>query len=367
MDENNKEDADSTYLNKLKEIASEIRESWMKDLDKTEYMKELTNIIKEILTKESIEEYFSNDEKALPYFMGDFMKEVLENIFKQQTIIGENGDEIALDLLLHIFKLFLKFHKNPNYSPLFEAIRYIFNENGAKYFFENHRYEDDEKNFNFLNFNSKFCSDFIKLGTKFNIGDEVDFLKKNNLSKPIEAYSWIRGKITQIIEDHYVIESFEDDKIIKSMNDLDICKVNTKTKDWDWRQNLKKYDVIDCFDRSKWYPATIEEVYERESNGYKNIQYRVAFRLFPEHFKNPYDESDTYDKHINIWKNPGNSEVEIKEDDNKQKYVGDPDNFSETLEFHSQRIQKFNTFTACQQKYLKDKDKHTSNKVTFIK
>ena len=205
MDESNKEEADSTYLNKLKEIASEIRESWMCNKDKTEYMIELTKIIKEILTKESIEEYFSNDEKILSYFMGDFMKEVLENIFNQQMIYGENGDEIALELLLYIFKLFLKFHKNPKYSPLFEKIRYIFNDNGSKSFFNHHRYEDDEKMFDFLNFNSKFCFEFIKYENKFNVGDEVDFLKKNNSSKPIEAYSWLSGKIKQIQDDQYII------------------------------------------------------------------------------------------------------------------------------------------------------------------
>ena len=50
---------------------------------------------------------------------------------------------------------------------------------------------------------------------------------------------------------------------------------------------MKKYDVVDCFDRNKWYPATITEVKEMENNGYKNNIYNVAFRLYPKHFKNP--------------------------------------------------------------------------------
>ena len=60
MDENGKA-ADSSKLAKLKEIAKEIRESWLHDCDKTEFMIELINILKEILTKESLDEYFSED------------------------------------------------------------------------------------------------------------------------------------------------------------------------------------------------------------------------------------------------------------------------------------------------------------------
>ena len=76
------------------------------------------------------------------------------------------------------------------------------------------------------------------------------------------------------------------------INDYNLLEKGTKTKDWDWRTNLKKYDVIDCFDRNRWYPATIVEVNEIEINGYRKIIYKVAFRLYIEHFKNLEDEEN---------------------------------------------------------------------------
>ena len=353
MDERNIKENEPPILIKLKNIASQIRESWICDKDKTEYMIELTKMLKEIFKKESIEEYFSNDEKILAYFMGDFMKEVLENILTQKKIYGENGDEIALELLFHIYKLFLKFHKNTNYSVLFEKIRFIFNKQGAKSYFTGHQYQEDKNNFDDFNFNKTFCSDYFKNNSnQFNIGDEVDFFIENNVQKEIEKFSWVRGRIKDIQNDKYIIEYFDDVYKIVSINDYRLFKANTKTLDWDWRLNLKKYDIIDCFDRSKWYPATIVDISEeKENNGYKKIKYYVAFRLYTELFKNLEDENDTYDKHINFWKD---SKLEIQTDKDNQKYIGDPDNFSEHIIFHSQRIQKFNTYSKVQQKYLKN-------------
>ena len=60
-------------------------------------MIELTNMLKEILAKDSLEEYFSNDEKVLSLFMGEFMKEVLENILIQpKKIIEQLQQELIL-------------------------------------------------------------------------------------------------------------------------------------------------------------------------------------------------------------------------------------------------------------------------------
>ena len=353
MDESKKEEADPSILNKLKNIESQIRESWTRDHDKTEYMIELTKLLKEILVKNSIEDYFSNDEKILTYFMDEFMKEILKNILIQRTIIGQNGDEIALELLFNIYKLFLKFHNNSKYSILFERIRYIFNNQGSKFYFNNHHFPVDNNNFDDIHFNFKFCSDYFKSNlNRFNIGDEIDFFIENNVQRDIEKYSWVRGRIKDIQNDEYIIEYFDNDSIKISVNDYRIFKANTKTVDWDWRLNLKKYDIIDCYDRSKWFPATIVDILEKENNGYKKIKYNVAFRLYPEHFKNLEDENDTYDKHIDFWKD--SDKIEMKTDNENEKYIGDPDNYSENIIFHSQRIQKFNTYSSVQQKYLKD-------------
>ena len=353
MDEDDREGPDDTLkLVKLKQICKEIKYSWHNDCDRTEYMVELTEILKEILTKDSIEEYLG-DENTLNYFMGQFMQEVLYNIIIQPKIFGQDGNKIGLELLLYIFKLFLKFHKNIKYSPLFEKIRYIFNQQSSNQFFTNHKYED-EINYNFSYFNYQFCKDFEKLeANKFNKGDEVDFLTENYHSNSnLDRTVWIRGKIKDIQEDKYIVEYFDEDEKEISKNEFNLLKVGEKTADWEWRSNLKKYDVIDCYDRLKWYPATVLDVEEEESNGYKKIQYNIAFRLYVDHFKNLEDENDTYDKHIDIWKNEYNQENLIRTDDEGQQYIGDNDNCSEKIFFTSKRIQKFNTYSAAQQKHL---------------
>ena len=130
MDENK----DDLY-NKLESIYNEIRMSWVRDCDGTASMKELISIIENILKCDTLEEYFNNNTTTLTYFMGDFLKEVINNILIQPIIYGENGDQIAINLLYHIFLLFMKFHKNTNYAPLFEKVRSIFHKDGSRSFF----------------------------------------------------------------------------------------------------------------------------------------------------------------------------------------------------------------------------------------
>ena len=112
----------------LNEIKEEIKISYFRDCDKTEYMILLTKMLKEMQAKDSLEEYFSNNEEDLSFFMGDYLKDILSNILSQPVIFGENGDEIGLELLLNIYKLFQKFHKNKKYAPLFKNIRKIFDQ-----------------------------------------------------------------------------------------------------------------------------------------------------------------------------------------------------------------------------------------------
>jgi hypothetical protein len=348
---------------KLKKIANEIRTSWIRDCDRTEYMNELTKMLKDMYKKESLEEYFGKDEKVLKYFMEDCLQEVISNIVIQPKVFGENGDEIALELLLNICKLFLKFHKNSNYSPLFKKIRFIFNqEQSRNSFFSEHKYEDEENKYDFINFNAKYCRGFEKNSenNKYNIGDEVDICIENDSydTKPIDKKVWIRGKIKNIENDEYIIQYCDNKQLNIPLKNYSILPKGTKTKDWDWRINLKKYDVIDCYDRSKWYPATIIDVKEEEVNDeYKKIKYNIAFRLYPEHFKNLEDENDTYDKHLDIWKNRS-SELETTTDDDGEKYIGDGDNYNENIIFYSKKIQKFNTYSACQQRVLNNSDSH---------
>ena len=347
MEENENEDSLS-LLEKLQVISKEIKISFTRDCDRTEYMKALIEIIKDILTKEKIEDYFSGQKEAFDYFIDDFLKSSLQMLSYQDKIYGENGDDIVLELYLLIFKLFLKFHKNNEYTVLFERIRETFNNKSR--FFNNHKFEDGKKH-NLTEFNMEYCSEMQKEIKKFNVGDEIDIpYIQHDIRYEFLKKLFVRGRIVDIVSDQYEILCFDNSKGTLPISDPNIFPKGTKTSDWDWRQNLKKYDVIDCFDRSRWYPATILDVKEEEENGFKNVIYRVAFRLYVDHFKNPNDENDTYENHIEIWKTY--NKIEITEDNENEKYVGEGDNCSEDIFFYSKRIQKFGTYSVIQQKYL---------------
>jgi len=355
--EENKEN-EKSLNQKLNEIKEEIKMSWISDCDKTEYMILLTKMLKEMQAKDSLEEYFENNEEDLSFFMGDCLKDILYNILIQPIIYGDNGDEIALELLLNIYKLFQKFHKNKKYAPLFENIRQIFSQEKKHDFFTctGQRNRNPVKKYNCMEFNKEYNSDFLKkdkINNKFEIGDEVDIPIDNKNSRNfLDKKSWVRGRIKEIKNEEYIIEYGEEDETLNvSINDFNIYPIGKKTKDWDWRTSLKKYDVIDGFDRGKWYPSTIMRVIEDEVNGFKTVKYKVGFRLYPQHFKNPEDENDKCENHLDIWKQ-GYFSNTPDSDSEGEKYYGDKENFDETIPHHSKRIQKFNTFSRCQQKNL---------------
>jgi len=110
----------------LETIEHEIHLSWLRDLDKTNELQELIKILEEILNYKSIEEYFENNESDFDYFIKKFSKESINNILRQHYIYGENGDEIASNILLLYLKLFLKFYHFNNYIPLWESVKEIF-------------------------------------------------------------------------------------------------------------------------------------------------------------------------------------------------------------------------------------------------
>ena len=352
-----KEENEKSLKEKLNEIKEEIKTSWLRDCDKTEYMILLTKMLKEMQTKDSLEEYFSNNEEDLSFFMGECLNDILYNILVQPIIFGEKGDEIGLELLLNIYKLFQKFHKNKKYAPLFGNIRQIFDQEKKHDFFSctDQRNRNPVKKYNYMEFNKEYNSEYFKKDkiNKFEKGDEVDIPIDNKYSKNyLDKKSWVRGRIKEIKDDEYIIEYGEEDELINlSINDYNIYPAGNKTKDWDWRTSLKKYDVIDGFDRGRWYPSTIMKVIEDEINGFKYVKYKIGFRLYPQHFKNPEDENDKCENHLDIWKK-GNFENSHDFDSEKEKFYGDKENYDETIPHYSKRIQKFNTYSKCQQKNL---------------
>ena len=341
---------------KLESLALNIKKSWTQDCDQTDSMKEIIEIIDGMLIMTSLEEYFSNNQSVLDYFMGDFSEEVIENILRQPTVFGDKGDEIAMELLFHFVKLFMKFHKNKEYSPLFEKIRKIFTNDSMNGYFNtnsrNFRIDVNPKKLNtYQQFNEEFCKNFEKEKKKletFNIGDKVDILIKYDESRcSVDKNNWVRGIIIDIKDNEYIIQypkkNNNNNEIHFPLDSPNVLKEGTKTEDWDWRLSLKKNDVVDCYDRSTWYPATICNVIEYENeNGLIYKEYKVGFRLYPENFlDNSEYDYNTFLQYYIFWDNNDNL---VDEEGNS--YIGDQPRFDEELPFYTKRIQKFQKYSS---------------------
>ena len=341
---------------KLESLAQNIKKSWHQDCDETDSMKEIIEIIDGMLIMTSLEEYFSNNQSILDYFMGDFSEEVIENILRQPVVFGDKGDEIAMELLFHFVKLFMKFHKNKEYSPLFEKIRKIFSKEKSSYFDTKTRSYKMDVNPTKLNtykqFNQEFCKNFEKEKKKketFNIGDKVDILiRYDNSRQDVDKNNWVRGIIIDIKDNEYIIQypsKYNNNEIKLPFDSPNVLKEGTKTEDYDWRLSLKKNDVIDCYDRSTWYPATIVNVNEHENeNGLIYKEYKVGFRLYPDHFlDNSEYDYNTFLQYYIFWDNNNNLE-----DNEGNTYIGDGIGLDEDLPFYSKRIQKFQKYSSMQ-------------------
>ena len=349
----------------LKSLCGDIKRSWLQDCDETSSMKEIIEIINGILIMNSLEDYFSNNKTDLNYFMGEFSKEVISNILIQPVIYGHNGDEIALDLIYHFIKLFMKFHKNKEYSSLFEKIRKIFAKDSyySKSIFDPNsnsfqKEVNQKKKYTYEQFNEEFCKDFkkdIKNIESFSIGDKVDILiQYKNSSLSLDDKAWVRGIILDIKDDEYIIEypndSFYDSTIKYPKDSPNILKEGTKTEDWEWRLSLKENDIIDCFYMQKWYPSTICKVKEHKTEkGLIYKEYKVGFRLYQDNFldNNSKYDYDTFFKCTIFWDNRDNSL-----DSEGKSYCGYIENRDENIAFFSKRIQKFQKFSSIQREIL---------------
>ena len=288
--------------------------------------------------------------------MGEFSKEVIEYTTRQNIIYGENGHELALDMLFHFIKLFFKFHKNKEYSNLFENIRNIFN--SAMPYFAPSQYKKEKnlkKSLTYEQFNEEFCEKFKKEKITqdiFNKGDKVDVLIKNkNTYQDLEKKLWVRGTITEIEDGNYTIrypvkESYKEVKY--PVGGKNIRGLGTMTQDWDWRLSLKKFDVVDCYDRQKWFPATVCEVIDYENSYGTYKEYKIGFRLYPEKFLENKDYNyDTFLANTVFWDNNNNPN-----DKEGNSYYGDGENCDEKISFYSKRIQKFQNYSLIQKEAL---------------
>ena len=351
--------SNSEVYRKLFSLKNDIRNSYQFDRDETDSIKEIIQIIKSMLIMASLEEYFSNNQTDLNYFMGEFSKDVIIYTLHQYIVYGENGHELAMDLLLHFVKLFFKFHKNKEYSTLFENIRKIF-DNSQSYYcpdtFEREKEKIPKKYNKFNQFNEEFCSKFQKekkLEEKFKVGDKVDFLLYKETHITLDKKMWIRGEITGIDEENYIIQypKLYNSKEIKiPINARRVKELGTMTADWDWRLNLKKFDLVDCYDRCKWYPATVVDVKDFENKNGIYKEYKIGFRLYPEKFlenKNKEYDYDTFVSYMVFWDNNNNST-----DKEGNSYIGDYEQCDEEMPFYSKKLQKFQTYSTIQKEIL---------------
>jgi hypothetical protein len=123
----------------LEQLEDDIHKSWLKDLDKVNEMKELIRLLNKIEESESIEAFFKKEEGTqsdFEYFMKNFSRETINNILKQHFVYGENGDDVALEVLMCYLRILVKFlnQTKPIYIFLFESIKEIFD--STKYFYK---------------------------------------------------------------------------------------------------------------------------------------------------------------------------------------------------------------------------------------
>ena len=105
------------------------------------------------------------------------------------------------------------------------------------------------------------------------------------------------------------------------------------TKDFEWRMNLQPFDIIDCQDRSRWYPATVMSRNEELINGMQKVEYSIGFRVYPEHFPD-------WKNYTKFW--PDKTKAT---DSNNRIFFGDQEGYDEKIPAISKRIHKFGLYT----------------------
>ena len=157
----------------------------------------------------------------------------------------------------------------------------------------------------------------------------------------IDQTAWVRAIIKKVENGLYYIEyNGEETEITFPIWSHKVQLEGKKTQDWNWRTNLKKYDLVDAYDSDMWWPYTIADVVE---DGIKRVKYKMGFRLYLDHFINPQDPYDTLYEHASFWQDNN-----AKADEDNQEYIGDDKEKDEEIYHFSKRIQKFNGYSEIQ-------------------
>lgn len=321
---------------KLEYIEEAIKNSWYRDLDKTKEMNEFIQMQEVILSSSSIAEYFDNVQSDIEYFSTKFTKSVLSSLLQQPCVFGTNGDDIALNLLTNYLLLWMKFHKDPGYSQLWDEVRELLKLDSTYYKGSNTSGQlyNPKKFYDFDQFNEKIPKSPELLN--FKVGDECDVFVDVKVKKYFaDPKIWVRGKILEVNDIYYTIRLPDSKDIVQlRKGSLMVIPSGTMTKDWDFRRTLNQYDVIDCFDRGQWFPSTVTAV--NHNGGEERIlTYRIGFRLYV-------DSYPEWKKYCSYW-SAGDF---IRTDSLGRKFIGDVEHMDEDIPFYSKRIQKLGTKTS---------------------
>ena len=162
-------DQNQSDIPKFKSIDSlESLKDKLTEFDKENLSEEITqliNLLKEITSMETIEQYFENDKKTMEYFVSKFCQKIISSILESNNLFSEEIELKALELLYHFFNLFLKFHKNENYLKLFEKLRLIISPEKNLFLFPKPTTENNllkyKKYFSYFQYNQENCLSFI--------------------------------------------------------------------------------------------------------------------------------------------------------------------------------------------------------------
>ena len=327
----------------LENIESAIKQSWFSDIDATSQMKDLLDIQQQILDNETFEGYFES-KNDFQYFIGQFTDEVLVNILRERPVPGEDGDDIALQLLVNYILFYMKYHNETALLPLWPKMRNVLKQS-EHFFMQGNGHQigqiinNPKRTINANEFNRDIysCSDEY-----LQVNDRCDFYyydmhQHNEISK----HCYLRGTITNKDKEYYYIvpDVNNESEIRIDRTSIDVLYEGTLTEDWEWRLSLKEYDVVDCFVNGRYKPAMILNVEDVDISAtsaettitvYK--RYTVGFRIIINKCENYKSYAKYYDDGCNE-----------KYDGQLRKYIGDNCELDEVIEFYDLRLQKPNT------------------------
>lgn len=347
----------------LERLENAVYVSWIRDEDKVAELEEIIQILKEMLQLDSIDSYFRSinpenqkenfDKAAYNHFINKFSESVILNLSRQYYVYGNNGDDVCLEIFMLFIKLFLKNMDKPELMPLLSNIKEIFDSN--KPYYKGSYYIggvgsnvvkaiNQKKQMTSEKYNSNL-PDIKKRNFSLKAGDTIDIKIENKRAVNYNAdrYYWTRGIIKTVYDNYFsVVISEELNEVMLDKDSFEYSEVGSMTHDYEWRTNLNKDDMIDCWDRGRWMPATILRRREEIVNHLKRVDYHIGFRVFKDCLGTSNEEQmNNLKSFTKFWPNK-----HLSRNINGREYLGDVENMDEWIGYYSKRIQVLNSKTS---------------------